>query len=466
MAGFRAAGSAALALLGFTLYQSFWSTGIVYGWPSLLNLLQSEGVYGGRCSGSESCPERVLAFNLVFSVGGATNVSGGVFCGFLVDCCGPKGGMLTGLVLILVGSLLLGLADVDNDWAWPLAYVFYGLGGCCVHLSSFSLGNAFGSRKGLVISMLVSVFSISSLAFQGFDLAYRAGLSRSAILMVHVGIEAVNIVLSGWLWPREAITPGAQLKFSGCRVVQDGAAEKTLHGKMAPRELCRHALRAVCTWKFGAFLAFHFSQLFLNRCLMGWMEAELRWKSDVLESSRGSGLNVEMHLAIFNTLQAAAGFIAIPFFGFLVARFGHRHAPFCATAALAVLYLSIRPLPYEWMLPVLYIVSAVHRQMFFSTFFTYVSSEYPPQFFATLSGMANVLAGLGTFLQNPWLEAVLRRGDFAAPLLLQAGFAVLVLLGTIIAWCNASRSKPSEPEVHEDAPALPETASGKMAISL
>ena len=57
-------------------------------------------------------------------------------------------------------------------------------------------------------SKLKWLVSPKDVGLAGFDLAYRAGLSRSAILMVHVGIEAVNIVLSGWLWPREAITPG------------------------------------------------------------------------------------------------------------------------------------------------------------------------------------------------------------------------------------------------------------------
>lgn len=36
----------------------------MYGWPSLLNLLQNEGVYRQRCGGSDTCAERTVAFNL------------------------------------------------------------------------------------------------------------------------------------------------------------------------------------------------------------------------------------------------------------------------------------------------------------------------------------------------------------------------------------------------------------------
>ncbi|CAK9085813.1 Large neutral amino acids transporter small subunit 3 (L-type amino acid transporter 3) (Solute carrier family 43 member 1) [Durusdinium trenchii] len=415
--------------------------------------------FGQHCDDTESsCAARTVAFNLVFTVGGATNVSGALFCGLLVDSCGPRGGILTGLVLIIIGSILLGFSDVESEFTWPLAYVFYGLGGCCVHLSSFSLGNAFGRSKGLVISMLVAMFSISALLFQGFDLCYRAGMSRNAILLVHVGLEALNFGVSAWLWPTAALAPGTELRCRGCRIVTSEKAS-TRNG-LSLKELCRNAWRTALTAKFLCFLVFHFSQIFLNRCLMGWMEAELRWKSQRLSS----GLDVEFHLALFNVLQSAAGFIAIPLFSYLVGRYGHRHAPFCATALLAVVFLSVRPFASEWLLPVLYMTSACHRQMFFSTFFTFISSEYPGQLFATLSGFANVLAGLGTTLQTPLLATALRHldGDFMVLLLVQLGFAILVLLSCILLWWRDTRRRPASPhdapEHHGDATEPPAEA--------
>eukprot|EP00439_Symbiodinium_sp_Y106_P071298 s2043_g12.t2 len=432
------AGAAAFVLLGFTLYQSFLSTGIVYGWPSLLSLLTSENVYRHRCENyAESCPERTLAFNLVFSIGAMVNVSGGVACGFLVDSIGPRKGILTGLILIITGSLCLGLADVESDWAWPAAYVFYGLGGCCVHLSSFSLGNAFGKAKGVVISLFVAMFSISALAFQVFDLAYRAGLTLRVVSLIHVSLEALNMCFSGWLWPDSALKPGTRLTFERCRIKSSGGMEQGLAGKsLTARERCVSALGIARTYKFVGFLTFHFTQLGLNRCLMGWMAAELRWKHEELLGASRPGLDIDHELAMFNFLQAAAGFISIPAFGWLVARFGHRRAPFCATAGLAVLFLAIRPFSEPWLLPVLYIVSACHRQLFFSTFFTFMISEYPAELFATLAGMANILAGLVSFLQNPLLDVVLRNmdGAFLLPLLAQLGIATVVFVCSLIAW--------------------------------
>ena len=57
-----------------------------------------------------------VAFNLVFTVGGATNISGAVLCGVLVDSCGPRGGILTGLVLIMAAWMPKGWAALDFEW--------------------------------------------------------------------------------------------------------------------------------------------------------------------------------------------------------------------------------------------------------------------------------------------------------------------------------------------------------------
>ena len=61
-----------------------------------------------------------VAFNLVFTVGGATNVSGAVLCGVLVDSCGPRGGILTGLVLIMAAWMPKVWAALDSKWTYSL----------------------------------------------------------------------------------------------------------------------------------------------------------------------------------------------------------------------------------------------------------------------------------------------------------------------------------------------------------
>lgn len=43
-----------------------------------------------------------------------------------------------------IGSFLLGFSDVESEFTWPLAYAFYGFGGCCVHLAGAMAEHAPG----------------------------------------------------------------------------------------------------------------------------------------------------------------------------------------------------------------------------------------------------------------------------------------------------------------------------------
>ena len=83
------------ALVLYTLWQSFFSTGIVYGWAGLLLLLKDGGVYASLCPAPQTpgapvaiCSERSVALNLIFSCGAATAQASGVVVGSVLDCFG------------------------------------------------------------------------------------------------------------------------------------------------------------------------------------------------------------------------------------------------------------------------------------------------------------------------------------------------------------------------------------------
>mmetsp|Transcript_46312 Transcript_46312/g.148736 ORF Transcript_46312/g.148736 Transcript_46312/m.148736 type:complete len:535 (-) Transcript_46312:313-1917(-) len=438
----------ALLLLIFTLWQSIFTSGIVYGWPSLLLLLREEGVYAGRCPlGTEDCRERMLALNLVFTLGAMTNVAGGVICGFVVDRLGPKRSLAGGVLVTIVASVVMGLSDASSDVAWPIAFVAYGFGGCLVHLPSFSLGNVFGSSKGFVISSFVSAFSASSLTFWFAYFAYeKGGLSRRSIFLAHAGIEVVNMCISLWLWPSRPLKPGDVLEFSGTGlcvkrddVGQSGAPPSE------PTAGFRRVCRFAASKTFFGFVIFHTVQLWFNRCLMGWFNAELRWKDEVMRSSGGPGLDVSKHMSIFNATHGLIGLSAILVFGWILARFGHRTAPFLATGSLAVIWLTFNLICSEWPLYIVYIFSSWHRQFFFSTFFTFVVSEFPVEVFGQLAGLANLLAGMLSGTQNPLLELTFEdfAGDFTPVLAFQLALAALLCISALAAFCRELQQRRS-----------------------
>lgn len=295
-----------------------------------------------------------------------------------------------------------------------------------VHLPSFSLGNVFGKAKGLVVSILVATFSLSSMTFQMAQMLYEhAGIARRTVFLIHVGLELLNLLVSLLLWPSQALQMGDVLQFSR------GHLQRAVHGAVTAKGSgsLSNAWSAVRSKSFVFFVTSHTLHMWFNRCLMGWIDAELTWKSDQLIGIGAAPLDKSTHLTVFNVTHCSLGLLAVPVFGWLVAKFGHKVAPFVATNILAVLYLSLLLVPAEWPLYSIYVVSAWHRQFFFSTFFNFLISEFPVELFGTLGGFAGLVSGLASYTQNPILDFVLGslRGDFTAIILVQLGLAALLL---------------------------------------
>mmetsp|Transcript_58864 Transcript_58864/g.129215 ORF Transcript_58864/g.129215 Transcript_58864/m.129215 type:complete len:493 (-) Transcript_58864:351-1829(-) len=444
-------------LFVFTLAQSWFTTGIVFGWPCLLLLLKNEGVYLHKCPpGVTECSDRDVALNLVFTLGAVANVLGGVFAGPIGS---PKIALGLGVLLSATGSLIFALSPTESQVAWPIGFVLHGIAGGLVHLPSFSLGNAFGSAKGMVIATLVACFCASALTFQIMHMLYEGGLSRQTVFLMHTVIELVNSCVSFWFWPSCPLKPGDKLRLSGCRMHLDrpnseGAVAQTGAPKTAP---IRVVVKAAMTKIFISFMFFHTSQLWFNRCLMGWFHDELITKDKLITEAGGSALNIDRHMAYFTSTQALLGLPVIPVFGWLVARYGHRTAPFVVTGFLSVIWLVCVLIPQEWPLYILYVTSSWHRQFFFSSFFNFMSSEFTPEVFAKLAGVANFIAGLASGTQNPLLNLTFNQfdGSFVPINTCMLTLATVLEIGACFAFCRDQKSRKAA------ATKLPDEASSK-----
>lgn len=323
----------------------------------------------------------------------------------------------------------MAFAPADTEATWPTAYVLYGLGGTIAHPATFSIGNLFGEAKALVVSMLVAIFSLSALTFQLALLAYNSGVSRRNVFLVHVALQGVNVIASGLLWTGRPLQFEDTLRFSRWRLRILGGDRGEANGQ---RGSIGDACQLAVSVTFVGFAFFQSAHLWMSRCLMGWMGSEIAWKEEQLRDDGGEGLDTSAHLTLFNSCQSVLGLPIIPVFGWVVARFGPDVAPFVCTNLLAVMWLALLLVPAEWALYSVYLISSLHRQFFFSTFFTFLISRFPMIHFATLSGIGCFVAGLLTYTQNPILEVVLSRldGDFTIPIIAQL-FLALGLLAAI-----------------------------------
>mmetsp|Transcript_32905 Transcript_32905/g.70590 ORF Transcript_32905/g.70590 Transcript_32905/m.70590 type:complete len:514 (-) Transcript_32905:102-1643(-) len=435
-------------LFVFTLAQSWFTTGIVFGWPCLLLLLKNEGVYLHKCPpGVTECSDRDVALNLVFTIASIMNVIGVTIGGLFTS---PKLSMSLGVVITFVGSLILGLSPSDSDIAWPLAMALQGVSGGMVQLPSYSLGNAFGAAKGCVVACLVFAFIASALIYQFMFFLYKAGMTRKELFLIHTGIEIFFLVFTILWWPSRPIKAGDVLRLSGCRLrlekeptsEEPAAQQQQLQDRTAaaaPKAgQLRRVLRAACSVRFLCFLTFYVIELWFGRCLLGWYAPTVAWKNKVLLERTGQGIDIDRHVAIFTTINSLLGMTIIPVFGWVVARFGHRTAPFVGSGFLGIFVVLPLTIPAEWPLYVTCVVGALHRQFLLSTYFNFVTSEFPADIFGKLAGIGTMLSAVAGVTQYPILDATYNvfGGDFVPIYSLMTGMGVFLFIGSVLIFLN------------------------------
>mmetsp|Transcript_46725 Transcript_46725/g.99977 ORF Transcript_46725/g.99977 Transcript_46725/m.99977 type:complete len:544 (+) Transcript_46725:210-1841(+) len=421
----------AVGLLLFSLFQCFLTTGVVFGWPSLLLILKNDGVYESRCEANlPNCSDREVAFNLVYSLGAMMNVLGLTVAGWIPN---PKISMVIGLLLTAVGSLMLGLTPGSNEWVWPIAFSLHGWAGGMAQMPCYSLGNAFGTGKGFVIACYVSVYCASALMYQIMLLIYRAGLSREQILICHASLTILCAVVSSWSWPSRPVKVGDILRMQGWRVELvtvdiDGDTSLETRSVGTKKGNLRKVMQAALSFRYISFLTFYLIELWFARGLVGYFAPMIDWKNTRLIERTGHGLDIDKHVSVFALMNALIGSTAIPFFGWIVARYGHRTAPFVMTALLGVVVIGAFLLPEEWPLYVMYVASGWHRQFVLSTYYNFVASEFTVEVFGRLAGLGTLASAGSGLTQWPVLEYTLNglEGNFA-PL-----FVVLLIIGVVL----------------------------------
>ncbi|KAJ1495551.1 hypothetical protein T484DRAFT_1740852 [Baffinella frigidus] len=90
---------------------------------------------------------RSSLMNMVASMGIAGNALGKLPPGILLDKVGPRATSMFGAVMVIVGSLLLGLCE-KNDTTLPvLGYLLLGMAGPSLIMPSFHISDLFPEHK-------------------------------------------------------------------------------------------------------------------------------------------------------------------------------------------------------------------------------------------------------------------------------------------------------------------------------
>ncbi|DAZ94810.1 TPA: hypothetical protein N0F65_002423 [Lagenidium giganteum] len=228
-------------LVGFAILQCFLGAGVVFGWTSILPMLEKEGIYNEYCVNNEAfCNEQSIRLHFAFTIAASCSMCANLFMGLVFDrdptnperaavdpvchilndvvvACsfGPRLAKAIANICLIGGAVLMSNAHnrceptgrplFTQNFAMPSrmapgmdlflpGMALLAFGGTGLQLCSIHLSNLFPEAKSLVTCLIVGALQLSFFIFGIFNFMYQhLGLSQHRIF------EGYAVVLGGSL---------------------------------------------------------------------------------------------------------------------------------------------------------------------------------------------------------------------------------------------------------------------------
>lgn len=370
-----------LILLSF----SFCTSGVVFGWPALVLILNDEGVYAELCEDSRlDCEARKVRLSLVFSAGIFCLLGGRFFWGLLLDRHGPRVTSFLSALLIIIGAAMFGasMSTTGLDLYIP-AYALIGLGGPGIHLANFHSSNLFPAMKRTVIASFSGVFGTSGLVFVVFRAAYSAGISPGVIWAAYAALTMCIAIGYLVVQPRRIFAIGEGLAAGSCCALM---VVKSSNGQVSSKASGRSlSIReAVTNWKMIG-LGVYFAISFLH------LQFYLGQAEDILDKL-GDKEYGNVYLMVFSIIGSSALAIFYPV-GQLLDKCGFEVA-FSVSLILAIAF-NVISLVDSLPLQVLgFVCWCVSRMILFACFFSFIPATVGFLRFGVTAGVLSTASAL------------------------------------------------------------------------
>ncbi|TMW56381.1 hypothetical protein Poli38472_006391 [Pythium oligandrum] len=441
-------------MIGFAMLQCFLGAGVVFGWTSIAPILQNERIYNELCEAGESfCEAQSVQLHFVFTIATSSNMCANLFLGLLFDKAGPRITKVISLLLVVVGSLLVGRARYRDggsgfDFFLP-GMAMIGFGGTGIQLSSIHLSNLFPESKSLVTCCIVGTLQLSFVIFAVFGLLYeRLGYSMAQIFDGYAILVSLTLIGTLFLSPdtpfdtdddedesqevyeidhanhpmRSPIrlptvfkkdenslllsTPqlikaklaALAARGNGRRTNGSPSLEQELRlARMQPSLVNRSFKTQVSSPQFVLLLWLFSVGILWCNYFVGSLGDQLRWKGL-------SPVDVTTLLGYFGILLPA-GVVFIPFIGWLLDLWGHVLVTLlCCLVGLA--YTLCTWSSHVSLLVVGFVLYSLFRTALFALAFAYLGQTFGFRHFGVLSGLTFCVAALVGLLQTPLSQIV------------------------------------------------------------
>ncbi|XP_027716137.1 large neutral amino acids transporter small subunit 3 isoform X2 [Vombatus ursinus] len=205
------------------MVENLFFSAVLFGWGSLLIMLQKEGFYSHFCpekNGTNSsegqhsaehpwptCESQEETLNLGFTIGSFVLSATTLPLGILMDRFGSRPIRLVGSSSFAVSCALMALASQNPLVLSPLIFLalsLNGFGGICLTFTSLTLPNIFGNLRSTIMSLMIGSYASSAITFPGIKLIYDAGVSFVIIMFTWSALACLIFINCALNWPSEA----------------------------------------------------------------------------------------------------------------------------------------------------------------------------------------------------------------------------------------------------------------------
>jgi len=373
-------------LFGMACTHVLLASGEAYGWTALRPVLLDSGLFDAY---SETTTlTRSALMNTVATMGIAGNALCKLPLGILLDKFGPRATAVTGAIMVMVGSLLLGLCDKNNTVLPVLGYLILGMAGPFLQMPCFQFSELFAHKKASAMAYLITFFELSTGVFWVFgELHYQYGLDMKTLFIGYSFVGLYCLVTALAFWPDMPYRSAPPIPQAQSRVGL-AAAQKPAP-VVAPLLMGKPLLEQIMSVQFGYLVCFLSMHIFRQGFLLGTIGPQVEaFFPDPVQAEGLKGLfNVILPLGFIPMMFCTASGFA----GFILSR---PRLAFIVVTLLSMVYGLLLMVHNEPTFIALFVVFPVARQFVFSTFFSFAANTFGYASFGRIAGVASTFAGL------------------------------------------------------------------------
>jgi len=380
------------------------TSGIIYGWPSLLLVFQDVKLFENLCTPEEGnhCNARLLKFNLIYTLGQVSAVIGPMPFGIFLDKFGPRLTTFVGSIGFAGSSLLISFSNHSTFDAYIPGFMFLQIFGAGIFLGLIKMSQYYKS-KDAVLAVFNICFDASTVVFFIYLLIYKSTpLPPSAFFKYFAAIPVFSLLLVIF-WP-----------------ISTEIEDETTPIVKAPEP------------SFRGFLFIIKSRDFLLWALI-YMPITLAWMNmylGTIEERLKFYANEETVIFLIEALGAIlpAVLIVSPFIGMFVDKFGYKVSFLTNHFVGFVWCILISVDKYPYMQIGTFVLFTFLRALFWGNAMVYAVKLLGFTYFGKGWGLVVLLAGLVNLIPYFLLDLVLStfKGNFLILNYIQIGCWILL----------------------------------------